>query len=480
MLNRVLASILTLAIIISLNITASAEDNNHFSNSSAEDNNHFSNSSAELFTEKESEYADLTAAAAMNMEESFSFPEPVSEREFSRIMNIVYNNFPELFHLNSSYSYIPGTDPATGEGTVTKVLFKYTMSPEEYASAKEEMKSWSDSIIALGDEDLTHEQWSLLFHDYLDSQYSYDYSYSYNTAYELVRYGSSVCRGYHLAYMYLLRAIGIECSLAISAEMNHVWTMVNINGNWHHVDATWDDGMNGAWGRATHNYFLLCDHVISDEEGRHYGWIAKYTASCHNHTRDDLDFSDTSFVYGGGKWYYLHDGVLSRTDDPHSPGEDVLDLGLKWHTWGDSGSTFVGTFSGIIFYNGDVLFNGENNLYAYDTVTKAVRILWENDRDDGYIFGFKKIGNEIHMDITTSPTTEGTDVIVNPFIPETGVVGDTNGDGRQNLNDASSLMKYTAGWSVGISKSSGDLTGDGKLNLMDVAMLMKILAGWEV
>jgi len=465
---RIIAVFLAIVTLFSYNVLVFAEDSGDYTNTVVD-----------LFTEREVSFAADVAIAAINMEENYSFEEPVSTKELSRIMSIVYNDNPELFHLSSTYSYIFDTDTTTGETVITEVIFQYTMSPEDYAVGKDTIRRWADSVIALGDVNLSDEQWALFFHDYLASQYSYDYSFERSTVYEIIRDGIGVCQAYHLAYLYLLRAVGIECSFAVSDEMVHVWTMVNINGNWHHVDATWDDDMDGTWGHASHNYFLLCDHVISDEEGGHYNWSAKYTATCHNHTRDDLDFSDTSFVYGNGKWYYLHDGVLSVTDDPHTPGVDLLDLELKWHVWGDSGHIYMGTFSGLIFYDGEVIFNGERNLYAYDVQTGGVRILWKNDRDDGYIYGFKKIDDEIHISITTDPSTEGSEVIVKPFV-SISLPGDANGDSSVDAADLQLLQRYIAGLSAEMDEIAADANGDGSIDGADVMYISRLIAGLSV
>ena len=35
--------------------------------------------------------------------------------------------------------------------------------------------------------------------------------------------------------------MGVDTSFAISTSMDHMWNVVKIDGNWYHVDTTWDD-----------------------------------------------------------------------------------------------------------------------------------------------------------------------------------------------------------------------------------------------
>ena len=52
--------------------------------------------------------------------------------------------------------------------------------------------------------------------------------------------------GFSFGYMVLLDAVGIECDYETSNT--HLWTLVNIDGNWVYVDCTWDHS------KCFHNY----------------------------------------------------------------------------------------------------------------------------------------------------------------------------------------------------------------------------------
>lgn len=118
---------------------------------------------------------------------------------------------------------------------------------------------------------------AVVFHDYIVNRTEYaqktvqpdgafDYSPSEYNSVGVFLNGKAVCSGYASAYAALLRASGIEAVVVTSAEMNHDWTMLRIDGNWYHADCTWDDDESGV----VYDYFLKSDEEFLQLE--HYGW----------------------------------------------------------------------------------------------------------------------------------------------------------------------------------------------------------------
>ncbi len=79
------------------------------------------------------------------------------------------------------------------------------------------------------------------------------------SAYGALVKGSAVCEGYSHAAALLLNKVGIECYYinGFSDSNPHMWNSVKIDGNWYHLDITWDDSEN-----AYYHYFNLSDKVI--------------------------------------------------------------------------------------------------------------------------------------------------------------------------------------------------------------------------
>lgn len=71
-------------------------------------------------------------------------------------------------------------------------------------------------------------------------------------AYGVLSQGYNICDGYAETMMLLLNRAGIECFYVIGEVFNgasgqHAWNIVKINGDYKHIDATWDDLGDKAW-----------------------------------------------------------------------------------------------------------------------------------------------------------------------------------------------------------------------------------------
>ena len=90
--------------------------------------------------------------------------------------------------------------------------------------------------------------------------------------------GQTTCNGYSMAFHLLMQRLGIPDDFAVSAPMDHMWNMVQLGGNWYHVDVTWDR-------KDLYGNFLKSDVAMekagwADDTKRagHYGWTGKHKA----------------------------------------------------------------------------------------------------------------------------------------------------------------------------------------------------------
>lgn len=90
---------------------------------------------------------------------------------------------------------------------------------------------------------------------------------------DLLLEGKGVCEGYTHAYRLLLDMAGIENRyVAGKADgERHSWNLVKLEGQWVHVDCTYDDPLPDVPGRAWHSWFGLTDSMI----GRSHTWNRK-------------------------------------------------------------------------------------------------------------------------------------------------------------------------------------------------------------
>ena len=80
----------------------------------------------------------------------------------------------------------------------------------------------------------------------------------------------AVCQGYAEAVKLFMDMLDIECLIvrgdgikADGSTESHMWNMVKLDdGNWYHLDATWDDPIPDVQGRILYTYFNLDDEMI--------------------------------------------------------------------------------------------------------------------------------------------------------------------------------------------------------------------------
>lgn len=145
---------------------------------------------------------------------------------------------------------------------------------------------------------MSHWQIALSIHDYLVAHCEYDESLTLRNHYDMLINGIGVCEAYAELYMDLMNRAGVPTRYVVSDDMNHAWNLVQIGGNWYHVDCTWDDPTSNVEGRVMHDYFLLSDKAISDKNHNHYGWETDLVCSDRSFDKDCfwLD-SDSQIIY---------------------------------------------------------------------------------------------------------------------------------------------------------------------------------------
>ncbi len=128
-------------------------------------------------------------------------------------------------------------------------------------------------------EGMSDWQIALSIHDYLIVNCVYDEALELKTGYDLLVKGSTVCSGYAALYQDLLLRCGIPCLQVHSEPMEHVWNLVQLDGQWYHVDVTWDDPTPDIKGFVRHEYFLRTDAQMSAGDDPHYDWETNITCT---------------------------------------------------------------------------------------------------------------------------------------------------------------------------------------------------------
>jgi len=142
------------------------------------------------------------------------------------------------------------------------VASEYPNNAPSYVDTAEEKAAWiADQCRMKGITDPWHI--ALWLHDWLIYNANYDYTYTRYTADGVLLEGTGVCDSYARAYNLLLKQFGFESIRITSDKMNHAWILVKIDGEWCHIDVTWDDPNKG--GDENHNYFGLTDDRMDQD-----------------------------------------------------------------------------------------------------------------------------------------------------------------------------------------------------------------------
>jgi len=97
-----------------------------------------------------------------------------------------------------------------------------------------------------------------VFHDHIINKTKYDENNTFEsyTAYNLITSGISICGGYSDIMAIYLNTLGIK-NYKITSD-NHIWNLVELDGVWYHLDATWDDPVASDGKQyLIHNFFMI-------------------------------------------------------------------------------------------------------------------------------------------------------------------------------------------------------------------------------
>jgi len=326
----------------------------------------------------------------------------VKEEYLVTLFDDLLSSSPELYYLNSrlTYSY----RNINGTNYVEYVRFHFNMTPKEMKSARKIYDEEIKYIASLVDPDLSEVEKALFVYDYMIALYEYDKEKIIYDAYRMLTGEKGVCRSYCLAYAAVLRELGMECIMVTSNEMVHAWNLVQIDGEWYHVDLTFDDPLNDRVGRTAHEYFLLSDEEISNrEQGAHYNW--KTSLVCDKSYSGERFWENTvgRSVYIDGTRYYIDaESATVRAESQDGTVEDIYKFENRWYTSTEKRNMWVGVFTGLSDYEGSLIINTNDKVIAIDPETKSQTVLLsvaENEQ----ICGTSVHKGELKYYVTFSP-----------------------------------------------------------------------------
>lgn len=209
-------------------------------------------------SEKEVVIYDIIYHNIENLSSEATIPS-TPQASMDKIYGYYLNDTPEHFYIkNISYRVV--------NGKAVGITFSYLYPPEQISQKKEAIRIEASKVL-----NVAHT----LPNDYEKSKYIYDYIIN-KTIYDVnggesiywidgvFLDGKAVCQGYGKAYQMLTGFLGMKSTYVrgTSRDINHGWNLVQIDGDYYHVDPTWGDlSVNGKDG-VDYTYLHLTDSEI--------------------------------------------------------------------------------------------------------------------------------------------------------------------------------------------------------------------------
>ena len=213
--------------------------------------------------EKKRQVYDRTVSALMRHETGVTFTDEdaLTFDEFFDLYYLIYNDEYRLFYISNTIEYY--VDPKTGY--LKNVELKYNYNRLQAENMQQEIDARCDEIMSAVTPQMSDYEIVKLIHDAIVTGCTYKEVKDMNTVYGCLVNGEALCQGYSRSFMYLCGEAGIV-SYGVFGEANgpHMWNIVEMDGEYYHVDCTWDDPILTPEDREfiRYYYFLVNDSDI--------------------------------------------------------------------------------------------------------------------------------------------------------------------------------------------------------------------------
>lgn len=198
----------------------------------------------------------------------------------------------------------------------------YVMTPSEQRVKNNTIDTICNEILSALPENSTQFETELFIHDYIINHCTYDFEVkeTSSTVFSCLADGLSACEGYSKATKLLCEKAGLECYTVSGDAVNfdgktegHMWNIIKIDGEYYHLDVTWDDPITQNEGQTlSHVYMNLSEDEISAD---HFGFVHFFDC---NSTKANY-FAKTDRLFGklGTNEINRLKKVLATSSDGH-------------------------------------------------------------------------------------------------------------------------------------------------------------------
>ncbi|MGE7691771.1 transglutaminase domain-containing protein [Lysinibacillus sp. NPDC097214] len=167
----------------------------------------------------------------------------------------------------------------------------YLMTPEQSAFVEMNVQ---EVVASIHKKSLSDVETVRAVNDYIvaNTAYTDQTNSSPHSAYTVLAEHGGVCQGYALLAHSMLQKLGIETKYIVGyvGQEGHAWNLVKLDGQWYHLDTTWNDPVPDRKGAVRYQYFLVDDRTMAKD----HTWIAgdypKATSTKYNYFHN-VDFA---------------------------------------------------------------------------------------------------------------------------------------------------------------------------------------------
>lgn len=212
----------------------------------------------------------------------------IPKDDMSEIITSIIEENPQLFYVEREYQI--SYSEQTNECQDLYFSFKYSDS-----ELKVRVNDFNSRIQLIVDEIMKSEtDFDKIHscHDYIVQNYGYDQTKGSADVYNMLLTGEGTCMAYTGLFDYIMTQCGIESTTAKSEQLNHIWNVVELDGEYYNVDVTWDDPIGGLPFSTSHKYLLKSDDyfVSHKHEGR------ESSVECTSTLYDSYTWADESIL----------------------------------------------------------------------------------------------------------------------------------------------------------------------------------------
>ena len=315
--------------------------------------------------QKDDFYA-IVNAGVLNGESSIDISQfGISTQNIDRVINSYVWENPEYSFCIISKSY------RHTNGTVLSLSFQYD-NKATIKSRHQEINDKISSIVVNINPEFNEIEKIAWINDYICDTFQYDIVTEHHTIDKLLSSEKGICEAYANLFTAICNKIGIESSYCYSNEIQHIWNMVKINGQWYHVDTTWNDSY-----AERYEYFLLSDEAmrsaVFSEKGVNFNMNAIHSATSTNYDhafwRDGI-YSSIERI--GNVSYLVKDWKLYTVNWNNFTIRQIASLNSdKWAAPGASNNYYISCFTDIEAVGKVLLYTTPNGVRKYDTVNNT-------------------------------------------------------------------------------------------------------------